>query len=95
MRETLRRKFSALLMHTSEDNPMKCSIKIGEKEAMGLSSLELPEVVKIFQHPIEGIIYFLIDGMEDYMEFDDLDIEDLEVIYNNIALWSSGSLSGS
>lgn len=86
MREMLRRKFSTLLIHTSEENPMKCSVKIGEKEAMGLSSLELPEVVKMFQHPIEGIIYFFIYGYKDYIEFDDLDIEDLETIYNNIAL---------
>ena len=74
-------------MHTSEENPIECSITIGEEEeAMGLSSLELPEVIKIFQHPVEGIIYFLIYGMEDYMEFDDLSINDLETIYNNIAL---------
>lgn len=87
MKEVLRKKFSALLMHTSEENPIECSIKIGEEEAMGLSSLELPEVIKVFQHPTEGIIYFLIDGMEDYMEFDDLSITDLEIIYNNIISW--------
>ena len=59
---------------------MVCEIAIGERDACGLSSLELPTVVRAFQLPAEGIIYFQIYGMQEPMEFDDMGTHDLRVI---------------
>ena len=83
-KEQLRRKLSAILMDTSEEKPMECEIAIGEREACGLSSLELPTVVRAFQLPAEGIIYFQIEGMQEPTEFDDLPVHDLQTIYDGL-----------
>lgn len=84
-REQLRRKLSAILMDTSEESPMKCEIIIGESEACGLSTLEMPTVVSVFQMPTEGIIYFQIEGMDEPMEFDDIPTQDLCTILNELS----------
>lgn len=55
-KEELRHNLS-LLMDTNINNPINCDIIIGEKEAIGLSSLEMPRIISIFQEPFEGIIY--------------------------------------
>ena len=84
IREEMRHKLSAILMDTCEEKPMMCNIIIGESEAMGLSSLELPVVKSMFQQPSEGIIWFNIDGCEEPIEFDDMPLEDIEDILNSI-----------
>lgn len=70
-------------MHTDSENPMKCNIIIGENEAMGLSTLEMPRVINVFQDPKEGIIYFYIYG-DCIIEFDDMETEDLLKIFNEL-----------
>ena len=70
-------------MHTDSENPMKCNIIIGENEAMGLSTLDMPRVINVFQDPKEGIIYFYIYG-DCIIEFDDMETEDLLKIFNEL-----------
>lgn len=71
-KETLRRNLSLLLMDTNITNPINCDIIIGEEEAVGLSTLEMPKIVNIFQEPSEGIIWFQIEGVNKLKEFDDI-----------------------
>lgn len=49
---------SKFLMDTSQDNPLECDIVIESPEDCGLSSLLLPRIVKAWQDPTEGWIYF-------------------------------------
>lgn len=81
-REQLRRKFSALLMDTSEDKPLECNIPFGD--SYGLSTLELLTVIGMFQIPTEGIIYFQIEGVQYPMEFDEFSNEDLKEILKSL-----------
>ena len=71
-KEELRHNLSLLLMDTNITNPVNCDIIIGEEEAIGLSSLEMPKIVSIFQEPSEGIIWFQIEGIDELKEFDDI-----------------------
>ena len=82
--ETIRRKLSALLIHTDEKHPIECDIQIGESESMGLSTLLLPVVTAVFMQPDEGIIWFKIEGAHELMEFDDMSIDDLIHIYQEL-----------
>lgn len=70
-KEELRHNLS-LLMDTNINNPINCDIIIGEKEAIGLSSLEMPRIISIFQEPSEGIIQFQIEGADKLIEFYDI-----------------------
>jgi hypothetical protein len=90
-REPLRRRISSLLDGTDESHPLRCSVTIGEDEACGLSSLELPEVVSAFQVPGEGTIWFHIygdndpeTGKERYTAFDDLSLSDIRAIQSGL-----------
>jgi hypothetical protein len=82
-REILRRHFSALLMNTNNENHLKCNIIIGENDAMGLSTLQMPRVVGAFQDEKEGIICFYIEG-DCIVEFDDMGTDDLIKILNTL-----------
>ena len=82
-REILRRHFSALLMNTDNENHLKCNIPIGEGDAMGLSTLQIPKVIGAFQEPKEGIIFFYIEG-DCIVEFDDMETDDLINILNTL-----------
>jgi hypothetical protein len=75
-REILRRHFSALLMETDNEKHLKCDIIIGENDAMGLSTLQMPRVVGAFQDEKEGIICFYIEG-DCIVEVDDMGTDDL------------------
>ena len=71
IRECLRHKISSLLMDTDENHPINIEVIIGDEEAVGLSSLMMLRVVKAFQEPSEGIIYFTLDGSNQMpIEFD-------------------------
>ena len=83
-REQLRKKFSALLMNTSEEKPLECNIPFGD--SYGLSTLELPTVTSMFQIPTEGIIYFQIEGVQYPMEFDEFSNEDLKEILKSLTI---------
>lgn len=82
-REMLRRRLSPLLSGTSEENPMKVSsVIIGEEEACGLSSLELPEIEEVFLFE-DGTMWFHIygeieaDGTKAWEDIDKLSIKEL------------------
>ena len=77
-REQLRKKFSSILMDTSEENPLECYIPFGD--SYGLSTLQLPTVTSMFQIPNEGIIYFQIEGVQYPMEFDEFSNAELKEI---------------
>ena len=82
-RENLRHQISPLLNETSEEEPMLLSVpEIGEEEAQGLSSLELPEIDKAFEMEGDGTIWFHFkDTPEgDWTNFDDLSTSDLRKI---------------
>lgn len=88
-REQIRQILSTHLEDTNEEAPLRFSdekmVVIGEEEAQGLSSLELPRVTSLFQIPGEGTIWVNIDGCDEAMNIDDLDLCDLENILNAIA----------
>lgn len=81
IREDLRHKISAHLMGTTEESPRELDITIGESDAVGLSSLELPQVVGAF-HDYEAVIWFNVYGVEEPIEFDNMQTEDLQKILN-------------
>ena len=84
-RESLRRKFSALLMNTDEQHPMSCEVLL-EEEIFGLSTLQIPKCIGVFQEPKEGIICFIIEYFENPVEFDDMFLTDLINIYNELCM---------
>lgn len=87
MRENLRHQISAILNGTSEDNPRLCEIlELGEEDACGLSSLELPQIDKAFEVEGEGTIWFHIVGEDDYRNFDDFPTSDLKKIFDGLLL---------
>lgn len=73
--ESIRHNVSLKLMDTNEENPLEVYIPL-EYGAMGLSTLQMPTVVKLWQHPTEGLISFCYEGDDNEMDFDSLGIED-------------------
>lgn len=91
-RESLRHAISLLLDGTSEESQRTCSITVGEEEACGLSSLELPEVDSCFQMEGDGKMFFHIygntnpeTGEKHYTDFDDFTTPDLRAIYEGLS----------
>lgn len=84
-REEIRKKISAILMNTNKSNPLDCEIVLEScPENYGLSTLEMPHIVKAFQEPSEGIIWFLERGSDEYKEFDDYLVAELEDILKGL-----------
>ena len=83
-RETLRKKFSALLMHNDANNPIELQYLLDYENIFGLDSNDLFPPIKIFQTISEGAIYFYFQG-DCYVEFDDIDINALEEIYKKLS----------
>lgn len=81
-REMLRRRLSPLLSGTSEEDPMKVFVTIGEEEACGFGSLELPEIEEVFLFE-DGTMWFHIyggreaDGTKTWEDIDTLSIKEL------------------
>ena len=82
--ESYRKILSKKLMDTNEKNQLKVYIPLENNESIGLSSLELPTVIGMWQHPSEGIIYFKFEGQNDYVEFDDMEFEDIKQIIKEL-----------
>ena len=82
--ESYRKFLSKKLMDTNEENQLKVYIPLENDETFGLSSLQLPTVISIWQHPSEGIIYFKFEGQDDYVEFDDMEPEYLDQIIKEL-----------
>lgn len=74
--ESIRHNLSLKLMDTSEENPLEVYIPL-EHDAVGLSTLEMPTITKIYQCPSEGIIYVHFDGDNYDTELDTLYIADM------------------
>ena len=90
--ESLRHRISALLNGTSEEEPLECDITIGEDEACGLSSLEMPNVIKAFEVEGDGTILVHIEGDRDiqtgelhWTDINDLTLSDLKAIYKELS----------
>ena len=73
--ESIRHNISLKLMHTDENHKLDVYIPL-EHDAVGLSTLEMPTVVKIWQQPSEGIIYVQFEYDETKVEWDALFIDD-------------------
>ena len=82
LKEHLRREISKFLIDTDENHPLKCNVIIGEDEAFGLSSLQLPRICELFQIPGEGIIYYKLEGTNDFEEIETLTKSDLTNVLN-------------
>ena len=82
--EFYRKILSKKLMDTNEENQLKVYIPLENDESFGLSTLQLPTVISIWQHPSEGIIYFKFEGQNDYVEFDDMELEYLDQIIKEL-----------
>lgn len=83
-KEVIRKEISKFLIDTDEQHPLKCSITIGQDEAVGISTLEMPTICELFQIPGEGIIYYKLEGTEDFQEIDNLTLSDLLEILNTL-----------
>ena len=81
-KERLRKEISKFLIDTNESYSLKCDIIVGENEAFGLSSLQLPRICELFQIPGEGIIYYKLEGTNDFEEIETLTKSDLTNVLN-------------
>ena len=71
LKEEIRHRLSALLMDTDEEHPMEVSITLKDWTT----------ITSIFQQPSEGIIWVRFYTCDNYMELDDLHIEEwLEIL---------------
>lgn len=85
--ESIRQYLSRMLMFHDENNPLDCNFIISTYEDCGLSELEKPTIISMYQMSGEGIIYLKFEGDNDYIELDELEVEVqlsiLEAIENN------------
>lgn len=82
IRQMVRNYLSRQLMDTNEVDKMDVDIVVDVEDAMGLSSLELPNIIKMWQHPTEGWITFETYGGGEY-DFDDWTTRELVQIMND------------
>lgn len=82
-RQDLRRALSAIFMDTDEEHPMETDIHLDVNEACGLSSLELPNLVRAWQVPGEGLICFEVDGT--CYDFDSFRTQELIQIFEELS----------
>ena len=82
IRQMVRNYLSRQLMDTNENEKMDVDIVVEVEDAMGLSSLELPNIIKMWQHPTEGWIIFETYGGGVY-DFDDWATRELVQIMND------------
>ena len=83
--ESIRHNLSLKLIDTSEEKPLEVYIPL-EHDAVGLSTLEMPTVTKIYQLPSEGIIFVHLDDYNDDIELDDLYMDDIIHILKELNL---------
>ena len=84
IREMIRLYLSKRLMDTSEDNKLECDIVLETEDCCGLSSLDMPWIIAMWQHPTEGWITFLTDTRCE-RDFDDMDTEELIIIAEGLS----------
>lgn len=78
--ERLKNRLSRILTGTDRDHPMEFYAVIGEEEALGVSSLELPIVTGAFLDSPGNSVCFRLDGLKDPIDCQDLSEEDLAKI---------------
>ena len=76
IREAIRMFLSRTLMDYCYPNFYNCDIAIENKDMCGLSSLDMPWIVKMWQDKCEGIIYFIFDDGRE-LEFDEMETHEL------------------
>ena len=81
--ESIKHNLSLKLMNTSKENPLEVYIPL-EHDAVGLSTLEMPTVTKIYQCPSEGIIYVHFDEDNYDTELDCLYVADMIQILKDL-----------
>lgn len=84
LEESIRQYFSRLLMDTDAENPLTCHYVIETPEDCGLSDLEKPTLISMYQDPTEGYMYFLFEGTEEYCDFEEFSLSALMLIINAI-----------
>lgn len=77
IKQIIRQSVSKLLINTSEEQPLECEIVIEPIEAVGLSSLLLPRINKIWQECSEGWIRFTYEGSDTINEFDSFELNEM------------------
>lgn len=82
IRQMIRYYFSRQLMETNEVDKMEVDIVVDVEDTTRLSSLELPNIIKMWQHPTEEWITFETYGGEEY-DFDDWTTRELVQIMND------------
>lgn len=78
--ERLKNRLTKILTGTDKDHPMEFYAVIGEEEAFGVSSLELPVVIGAFLDSPGNNVCFRLDGLKDPIDCRDLSEEDLAKI---------------
>ena len=78
--ERLKNRLTKILTGTDRNHPKEFYAVIGEEEALGVSSLELPLVTGAFLDSPGNSVYFQIDGLKDPLDCQDLPEEDLAKI---------------
>jgi len=81
--ESIKHNLSLKLMNTSKENPLEVYIPL-EHDAVGLSTLEMPTVIKIYQLPSEGNIFVQFDGDNYDTELDCLYVADMIQILKDL-----------
>ena len=81
--EKIRHTLSRYLDKTDENNPLHCEVSVGEEEAQGLSSLELPVVVSVFKDKY-GTIRLNVYGVDKPKSFDDFTLREVEDILHEV-----------
>ena len=82
-RESCRKYLSRFLMDTDEEHPYECDITLEYPDGFGMSSLEYPNLVRMWQDKTEGYIGFEIDGMGPIM-FESIRDDELIQIINSL-----------
>lgn len=76
LQECIRQYFQRMLSETSLDSPLKCNIIVDTHDSQGISELQKPCIIGMYQEEGEGIIYFEFEGDEEHWyELDDFDLE--------------------
>ena len=83
--ESVRHELADLVKDTDGQHPLHCEITIGEDEAQGLSTLELPVVLGIYKGKY-GNIWFNIYGVEEPLIFDELSLRNVSEILKELKL---------
>ena len=75
-RQILRVTISKYLEETSEEHPLNVNIQIDLDTAVGLSSLEMPRITRLWKHPSKDLIYAEEYGYDSAINIDEYSIRE-------------------